>query len=98
MKGAESKGFYGDVAQDYRAIARDVEADKPLVGYDRPPLSAGISIVSMVVNKKDRAKDRHRTMDAQREKEKSAEKEREKVPAVFYGGPDLVPSHEELWG
>ncbi|KAL2416403.1 hypothetical protein ABEF95_005049 [Exophiala dermatitidis] len=98
MKGAQSKGFYGDVAQDYRAIARGVEADKPLQGYDRPPLSAGISIVSMVVNKKDRAKDRHRTLDPQREKEKVTEKEREKVPTVFYGGPDLVPSHEELWG
>lgn len=81
MKGVDSKGFYGDVIQDYKTIARDVEA-KPVHGPD-PPLSARINIVNMVANKKDR--------------DKAKEKENGRIP-IIYGGPELVPSHEELWG
>ncbi|EXJ81262.1 hypothetical protein A1O3_07552 [Capronia epimyces CBS 606.96] len=73
MKGAESKGFYGDVVQDYKAIARDVEA--ALVGGSDLPPSTDINVVSTTVNKKDK----------------------ENVP-VIYGGPELVPSDDELWG
>lgn len=74
VEGAESKGFYAAVVRDYKAIARDVEAEMVPAG---DVMSVGASIVNLVVSKK--------------------EKEGAKVNKV-YGGPDLVPSQEELWG
>ncbi|EXJ95873.1 hypothetical protein A1O1_00998 [Capronia coronata CBS 617.96] len=89
MKGVDSKGFYGDVVQDYKAIARDVEAE--LAQAYEPPPSATFNIVNLVVNKMDKDRDRDK------EKEGENDKETERV-SPSYGGPELVPSHEELWG
>jgi len=78
VEGAESKGFYADVVSDYKAIARDVEAEtaqaEEVLG-----MGAGIKVINLVVNK--RVKERQ-------------------IPKAnkIYGGPDLVPSQDELWG
>jgi hypothetical protein len=74
IAGHESRGFYAGVVQDYKAIAKDVEADIAQAG--EPP-GVGASLMNLVVNKRER--------------------ETERV-GEMYGGPDLVPSHEEMWG
>ncbi|KIV77585.1 hypothetical protein PV11_09374 [Exophiala sideris] len=51
----ESKGFYAAVIQDYRAIARDVEAEIAMAGE-----AAGVKevLVNLVTNKKDKEKEK----------------------------------------
>ncbi|KAJ9606172.1 hypothetical protein H2200_009133 [Cladophialophora chaetospira] len=74
MKGADSKGFYGDVINDYKLIARDVEVTQTQTIAAKPR----IELVNYI--KKDK-----------QESEKFREIKK-------YGGPDLVPDQEDLWG
>jgi hypothetical protein len=75
--GASSNGFYAGVMDDYKLIARDVEADQIQVQGSgaRPPL---VEIVNLIKKEKPDVE-----VDVEPRK---------------YGGPDLVPCHEELWG
>ncbi|KAI1622511.1 hypothetical protein EDD37DRAFT_635225 [Exophiala viscosa] len=51
----EGKGFYAAVIQDYRAIARDVEAEIAMAGE---PAGVKEVIVNLVTNKKDKEKEK----------------------------------------
>ena len=82
--GVKSKGFYGDITQDYKAINNVIEADNaisisaPTLSIDQLPPNVGGAIVNYVT----------KAMDVEPEGRKRSK----------YAGPDLVPSHEELWG
>ncbi|KIW94476.1 uncharacterized protein Z519_04452 [Cladophialophora bantiana CBS 173.52] len=52
--GASSKGFYGDVVQDYKLIARDVEAE---IAASEAQVS-GINIVNLIKKDKEKEKDK----------------------------------------
>ncbi|KIX07557.1 uncharacterized protein Z518_02210 [Rhinocladiella mackenziei CBS 650.93] len=56
VAGANSKGFYGDVVQDYKAIARDVEADI-VQGAQAAEVPMATSNTTGLVNKKDKDKE-----------------------------------------
>ncbi|KAH0842534.1 hypothetical protein AYO21_06663 [Fonsecaea monophora] len=84
VAGSASRGFYGDVVQDYKLIARDVEAD--IAASEGQ--SSGINIVNLIKKEKEK------------EKEKEVPKPKGEVVSQgkVYKGPDLVLSQEELWG
>ncbi|KIW71884.1 hypothetical protein PV04_00112 [Phialophora macrospora] len=75
VTGGRSQGFYDGVINDYKLIARDVEAEQVQGAGPKP---AAIELVKLI--KKDKV-------------EVEIGKDGKK-----YGGPDLVPNQEELWG
>lgn len=81
--GVASKGFYDDVINDYKLIAKDVEAEQTQGSSGTTPKPAIVATFSAtegdVVNLK---------------KMELAAVEMSRK----YRGPTLVPSHEELWG
>jgi hypothetical protein len=75
VTGGTNQGFYSGVINDYKLIARDVEAEQVQAPAPKQP---AIELVKLI--KKDKV-------------ETETSKEFKK-----YGGPDLVPNQEELWG
>ena len=79
VAGVDSKGFYGDVINDYKFIARDVVADQTSTPAAKPPsTSLAVEVVTLL-------------------KKETTATESYREPRR-YGGPALVPDHEELWG
>ena len=87
--GATGKGLYGDIEIDYKAIAKDVEADQAI-----PRDMGGINIGGIKVNI---TKVRTDKVDKTKEKEKEKEKERKEASKRCVT-TDLVPTMEDLWG
>ncbi|KEF63066.1 uncharacterized protein A1O9_01042 [Exophiala aquamarina CBS 119918] len=91
--GADGKGYYGDVANEYKAIAKDVEADQAAVtaGGKIEKQVGGINIGGLKLNIT------KVTMDKS-DKERDKEWKKNNTVKKHYAGPDLVPSEEEVWG
>lgn len=87
--GADGKGYYGDVANEYKAIAKDVEADQAMASGKIEKQVGGINIGGLKLNIT-----KVKTEKPDREKDKDGKKNHTK----HYVGPDLVPSTEEVWG
>lgn len=91
--GADGKGYYGDVAHEYKAIAKDVEADQAAVAAAGGKIEkqvGGINIGGLKLNITKVTADKS---DKERDKEW-----KKNNAAKHYAGPDLVPSEEEVWG
>lgn len=96
--GADGKGYYGDVASEYKAIAKDVEADQAVASTTRVEKQVGgINIGGIKLNitkvKTEKAVDR----DREKDKDKDDSNGKRGVTRQYLG-PDLVPSEEEVWG
>ncbi|OAP55069.1 hypothetical protein AYL99_10769 [Fonsecaea erecta] len=87
VTGSASRGFYGDVVQDYKLIARDVEAEMAAAASE-PQASSGSAAMNIVhLIKKEKEREYHKLKS-----------EPAKGEQKMYQGPDLVPPQEELWG
>jgi hypothetical protein len=87
--GADGKGYYGDVANEYKAIAKDVEADQATISGRLEKQVGGINIGGLKLNIT-----KVKTEKSDKDKDKDGKKNHTK----HYGGPDLVPSSDEVWG
>lgn len=87
--GAAGKGLYGDIEVDYKAIAKDVEADQAI-----PRDMGGINIGGIKVNI---TKVRSDKFDKTKDRDKESEKEK-KDGSKRCVTTDLVPTMEDLWG
>jgi len=90
--GADGKGYYGDVAHEYKAIAKDVEADQAAAAGSGKieKQVGGINIGGLKLNITKVTTDK-----SDKERDKETKKQN---AAKNYAGPDLVPSEEEVWG
>ncbi|KAK6376589.1 uncharacterized protein PV06_05875 [Exophiala oligosperma] len=79
------QGFYAGVLQDYKAIGRDVEAEQA----QSEPNGVKESIVNLVTTTVKKSENKYHQVSTPPEQQR---------PNNKYGGPDLVPSQEELWG
>lgn len=87
--GADGKGYYGDVASEYKAIAKDVEADQAAAPAKVEKQVGGINFAGLKLNI---------TKVTTNDKKAEREKDDKRGNLRQYVGPDLVPNEEEVWG
>lgn len=102
--GADGKGYYGDVASEYKAIAKDVEADQAVASASTrvEKQVGGINIGGLKLNitkvKSEKAADRDREREREKDRDRDDNNNGKRGVIRQYVGPDLVPSEEEVWG
>ncbi|KAK5045412.1 hypothetical protein LTR84_009276 [Exophiala bonariae] len=91
--GADGKGYYGDVASEYKAIAKDVEADQATAPAKVEKQVGGINIGGIKLNIT-----KVKTEKADRDRKSERDRDDKRGNLKQYVGPDLVPNEEEVWG